>query len=104
MEFWDEFYNQFQEDIDKSNAEDCSDSFEREVRDVKNGYINFVKKHQHKSCKEFKKKYLKYHNRYIQRWRKKGITPYFFWNMNLRITYEIMKEKMSLLVSKASEI
>lgn len=53
MEFWDEFYNQFQEDIDKSNAEDCSDSFEREVRDVKNGYINFVKKHQHKSCKEF---------------------------------------------------
>ena len=23
MEFWDEFYNQFQEDIDKSNAEDC---------------------------------------------------------------------------------
>lgn len=28
----------------------------------------------------------------------------FLWNMNLRITYEIMKEKMSLLVSKASEI
>ena len=30
MEFWDEFYNQFQEDIDKS-AEDFSDSFEREI-------------------------------------------------------------------------
>ncbi len=28
----------------------------------------------------------------------------FLWNMNLRITYEIMKEKMPLLVSKASEI
>ena len=31
MEFWDEFYNQFQEDIDKSNTEDFSDSFEREI-------------------------------------------------------------------------
>ena len=43
MEFWDEFYNQFQEDIDKSNAEDFSDSFEREISRCKKWLYQFCK-------------------------------------------------------------
>ena len=43
MEFWDEFYNQFQEDIDKSNAEDFSDSFKREISRCEKWLYQFCK-------------------------------------------------------------